>query len=195
MLSHCVAGIILMSAARTAAAQDSLVAANDLYLAAAYEDALTLLNRLRASAHGADDTRFIEQYRAFCLLALGQTAEAGHAIEAVVTAAPLYRPSDADVSPRIRSAFRDVRRRMLPDIIQKKYAEARAAFDRGDRAAARDGFAQVLELLADTDITSAASQPPLSELRIVAVGFRDLTAPPAVPPQPVTLARPPPAAP
>jgi TonB family protein len=196
-LGRCVAGIILLIAliaARSSAAQDSLFAARDLYNAAAYEDALTQLNRLRASAHGADDARYIEQYRAFCLLALGRTTEAEHAIEAVVTAAPLFRPSDADVSPRVRSAFRDVRRRMLPDIIQRKYAEAKAAFDSKDRAAARDGFTQVLELLADTDVTSG-SQPPLSELRTLAVGFRDLSAAPAPAPQPVTLARPPPAEP
>src|SRR5204862_7482730 len=120
----------------SALAQDPLVAARDLYRAAEYEDALGRLDSLRRSAHSGDDSRFIEEYRAFCLLALGRTAEAERAMEAVVTAAPSFRPSDAEESPRVRSAFRDVRRRMLPAIIQQKYAEAKAAFDRHDSLSA-----------------------------------------------------------
>src|SRR5204862_4705323 len=119
----------ILATGRAAGAQESLMAARDLYTAAAYEDALALLNRLRASAHRADDSRYIEQYRAFCLLALGRTTDAERAIEAVVTAAPQYRPSESDASPRVRLAFRDVRRRMLPDIIQQRYAEAKGAYD------------------------------------------------------------------
>ena len=91
-----IATTILLAAARLTLAQDSINAARDLYTAAAYEDALALLDRLRASAHRADDSRFIDQYRAFCLLALGRAPEAERAIEAVVTVSPLYRPSDAD---------------------------------------------------------------------------------------------------
>ena len=154
----------MLAVAHAAAGQESLLAARDLYTAAAYEDALALLNRLRTSAHRADDNRYIEQYRAFCLLALGKTAEADLAIEAVVTVAPTYRPSDADASPRVRSAFRDVRRRMLPGIIQQKYADAKAAFDRKELATARAGFKQVLDLLGDPDIAPAATAPPLSEM-------------------------------
>src|SRR5207247_1639951 len=81
-----VAAIVVLAIARTAASQESINAARDLYTAAAYEDALALLDRLRASAHRADDSRYIEQYRAFCLLALGRTTDAERAIEAVVTA-------------------------------------------------------------------------------------------------------------
>src|SRR5439155_20551105 len=100
--------------------------------------------RVRASGQRSEDRRFIDQHRAFCLLALGRTAEAERAIEAVVELAPAFRPSDADASPRVRIAFRDVRRRMLPAIIQQKYAEAKAAYDRNDSAAAGSGFKQVL---------------------------------------------------
>jgi len=170
-----IAAAIVLATARHAQSQDSINAARDLYTAAAYEDALALLDRLKASAHRADDSRFIEQYRAFCLLALGRTTDAEHAIEAVVTAAPQYRPSESDASPRVRLAFRDVRRRMLPDIIQQRYAEAKGAYDRKEVAVARTRFRQVLDLLNDPDLATAVNQPPLSEIRTLAMGFRDLT--------------------
>src|SRR5947207_2840825 len=95
-------------------AADSLTAARDLYAAAEYEDALVLLNQLQPGDHEPDERRAIEQYRAYCLLALGRSADAEQAIAAMVTATPLYKPSGADVSPRVRSAFSEVRRRMLP---------------------------------------------------------------------------------
>src|SRR5438034_3862203 len=117
----CVTAAIVLAFGIAAEAQDSVNAARDLYTAAAYEDALTVLDRLRASARRTDDSRSIEQYRAFCLLALGRTDDAERALEAVVAVAPAYRPSAADVSPRVRSAFSDVRRRVLPRVIQQKY--------------------------------------------------------------------------
>ena len=93
-----------------------------------------MLNRLRSTEHPASQSRAIEQYRAFCLLALGRPADAEQAIEAVVAAEPSFQPGESDASPRIRSAFTSVRRRMLPSIIQQKYAQAKAAFDRKDFA-------------------------------------------------------------
>jgi len=165
--------------AGTTVAQDPLVEARNLYNAAAYEDALVRLDTLQGSARGNE--RVVDQYRAFCLIALGRTAQAEHAIEAVVTAAPSYHPEE---SPRIAAAFRDVRRRMLPDIIQRRYADAKAAFDRHDSTAALAGFQDVLTLLADADIAALVGVPPLSELRTLAIGFRDLSTPPS---QPATL--------
>ena len=73
---------------------------------------------------------------------------------------------------------------MLPGIIQQKYTAAKTAFDLQDRAGAKDGFTQVLDLLTDADITSQANQPPLSELRTLAAQFRDLSAPAPPPPAP-----------
>ena len=186
---------LTMTTAGTAGAQDSLAAARELYASAAYEDALAVLNRLRAPT-SRDEGRTIDQYRAFCLLALGRAAEADNAIEAVVTAEPSYHPSDADVSPRVRTAFADVRRRMLPVIIQQRYAQAKGAFDRKEFAAAADSFSQVLSLMTEPDIASAAKQPPLSDLRTLAAGFHDLSAsaaapPPVAPPPPAPPALPP----
>jgi len=191
-----VAGNVLVAA--SAGAQDAdLTAARDLYASAAYDDALTMLNRLRSSEHPASQSRAIEQYRAFCLLALGRSADAEQAIEAVVAAEPSFQPGETDASPRIRSAFTTVRRRMLPSIIQQKYAQAKVAYDRKDFAAAADGFAYVLTALADQDVATEARQPPLSDLRTLAGGFQELAAkaaapPPPPPPAPVVAAATPP---
>jgi hypothetical protein len=185
--ARCLAATVVLTATRTILAQDALIAARDLYRAAAYEEALVRLDNLRGAGRVADEGRFIEQYRAFCLLALGRTAEAERAMEAVVTAAPSFRPSDADESPRVNSVFREVRRRMLPGIIHQQYAQSKAAFDRHDSVSARAGFQRVLDLLADADIASVVNQPPLSELRTLASGFRDLSARAVPRPSPVPL--------
>jgi len=203
--SHLVA-VVMLTMAEAAAAQASLADARALYSAAAYDDALAMLDGLHASDQRPEDGGAIDQYRALCLLALGRTNEATRAIQAIVAALPSYHLSETEVSPRVRAAFRDVRQGMLPAIIQQKYAEAKAAFDRRDLAAASEGFKLVVELLTDSDLGSAANQPPLSQLRALAIGFRDLTvaaAPPpasplpprASPPAPVATAAPAPAPP
>jgi hypothetical protein len=180
--------VLVVASPFVIAADESVSAARDLYAAAAYEDALLLLNRLRSSGRGPDEARAIEQYRAFCLLALGRRDDAEQAIAAVVAGAPSYHPSEAEASPRVRSAFSEVRRRMLPTITQEKYAAAKAAYDRKELPAAADGFKQVLDLLADPDLGQGANQPPLSDLRTLAKGFYDLSASvPTAPPAPVPL--------
>lgn len=181
-----VAGAMLYGAIASAApaADDPIAAARDLYAAAEYENALSLLNQLRLADHRPEEARTIEQYRAFCLLALGRPSDAEQAIAAVVIAEPSYQPSNGDVSPRVRTAFSDVRRRMLPAIIQEKYAAAKMAFDQKNFIAAATGFEQVLLVMADPDVSTAVNQPPLSDLRQLAKGFRELSAAAAVPPPP-----------
>jgi hypothetical protein len=187
-------GSLLLLGAVPVSAQDSLNAARDLYAGAAYEDALDVLNRLRARDRSESDSRTIEQYRAFCLLALGRGEEADRAIEAVVTAEPSYSPSTTEVSPRIRSAFTDVRRRMLPLIVQQKYAQAKAAFDRREYDSASNQFKKVLDIFHDPDLGSAANRPPLSDLLTLSVGFHELSVSSATPPSaPAPLAPPAPA--
>jgi len=179
-----VAALLLIAGARGAAAQDTLTAARDLYVGAAYEDALQVLNRLRAAGVRREDARVVEQYRAFCLLALGRSADAELAIEAVVDAEPMYKPSNSEVSPRLRSAFSDVRRRKLPAIVQQKYMSAKAAYDRKDWKEAETGFKQVLDVLSDSDLQGAANEPPLSDMKVLATGFHQLSAASAAPPPP-----------
>jgi TonB family protein len=195
-----VAAVVVLPAAVHAApeppAGDDLSSARDLYAEADYENALQLLNRLRVADHRPEDTRAIEQYRAFCLLALGRSTDAEQAIAAVVLAEPGYKPS-SDLSPRVRTAFTDVRKRLLPGIVQEKYAAAKMAFDQKNFMAAATGFQQVLETMNDPDLGTAVNQPPLSDLKTLAMGFRDLAAsavpppPPPPPPAPVAAAAPP----
>jgi TonB family protein len=177
----CIGAVGLLTTVPTALAQSrSLGTARSLYVAAAYEDALAMLNGLPASDR-REDKGLVEQYRAFCLLALGRMAEADRAIEAAIVAAPFTQPSENDVSPRVRSRFRDVRRRMLPAIIERQYAEAKAAFHRRDTAAA-ERFTQLLKLIADAELQSVVTQPPLSQLRAMATDFLALSTPRASPP-------------
>lgn len=195
-LTATLAVTFVLSGAGAYAQESDLAAARELYASASYDDALAVLDKLRSSGRSAGQARAIEQYRAFCLLALGRAADAQQAIEAVVAAEPSYQPNESDVSPRVRTAFADVRRRMLPVIIQQKYAQAKTAFDRKDFAAAATGFSQVLVTLADPAVSAEAGRPPLSDLRMLAVGFEELSAkaaaPPPPPPAPPVVAAPPP---
>ena len=85
---------------------------------------------------------------------------------------------------------------MLPAIVQKHYTEAKGAFDRSDFADAAPAFKQVIDALADPDLAHAAAQAPLSDIRVLAAGFHELSmkaiAPPPAPPAPVVVAAPPP---
>jgi TonB family protein len=172
-------------------AQESVAVARDLYTSANYEDALAVLSRLDSPANQPSDRMAINQYRAFCLLALGRMNEAERAIEAVLSVDLLYRPTDTSMSPRLRTAFAGVRQRMLPGIVQQEYARAKAAFERQDYPTAIAQFDRVLQALADPDLGVAAKSPSLADLGTLATGFRDLSVK-AIAPPPVQA--PPPAA-
>jgi TonB family protein len=163
-------------AAPAASAQDMLASARALYTSAEYESALATLNQMRANGLVTEDVPTVEQYRALCLLALGRSSEAEAAMAAAVAAVPSFSPSGSDVSPRVKSTFAEVRRRVLPTIVQQKYSEAKSAFDRRDFVTAGDGFTEVLRVLDDPDLATIASQPPLADMRTLARGFKDLSA-------------------
>lgn len=186
---------VALLAAAPAAAQDLLGSARAQYTAADYDAALLTLNQMRSNGLVTEDVPAVEQYRALCLLALGRSSEAEEAMAAAVAAVPSFSPSGSDVSPRVRSTFIEVKRRVLPGIIQQRYAAAKAAFDRKDFMVAGEGFTQVLSVLDDADLASAAARPPLSDMRTLAKGFRDLSAsaaaavvPTPSPPRPATPA-------
>lgn len=181
-----VTGALLLLTAQVSG-QETLAGARELYHAAAYEDALRVLDRVEQGSQPAERP-VIHQYRAFCLVALGRTADAERAIETVVAVNPFYHPSGVDVSPRLRAAFTSVRQRMLPAIIQQTYAHAKQAFDQKDFAAAAAGFDQVLQALADPDLAGESKRSPLSDLGTLAVGFRELSVRASAP---VTAAVPP----
>ena len=160
----------------------SLVAARELYASAEYHEALTILDTLSNGDQSKEDRRTIELYRTLCLLAVGRRADADRAIETLVAHDPLYRPAADDIPPRMRAAFTDTRKRLLPSILQQKYTSAKAAFDRGEFVSAVEGFKQVLDGLADPDMGPAATQPPLADLRMLAVGFHELSVKASMPP-------------
>jgi len=178
-----------------ASGRDPITSARDLYASARYDEALAVLNDLRPDQGSPmTDRKAIEQYRSLCLLALGRGSEAESAIAAVVTADPAYLPGDAEASPRVRTAFSDVRKRLLPDIATARYGEAKGSFDRKDFAAAVPQFRQVLALLDDPDMGGR-----LPDLKTLSAGFLDLAvaaaAPRPEPPKPAAVPPPAPAPP
>jgi hypothetical protein len=150
------------------------IVARDLYGSADYTGALTIFNRIKTAGVTSGDVVSVEQYRALCYLALGDAAEAQHAVETIVAAVPFYRPTGSDISPRLESAFTEVRRRVLPDIVRQKYASAKAAYVRKDYGQATVEFGDVLRLLDDPDLADAA-HGSLSDLRVLADGFVNLS--------------------
>jgi TonB family protein len=190
---------VLVAAASVLAQQDPLSSARELYASARYDEALATLNSLRVSEDVTvkpADVRAVEQVRSLCLLALGRASEAQEAIAAVVAVDPFFQPGETDAAPRVRAAFQDVRRRMLPEIATERYQAAKANYERKDYSSASDQFRQVIALLQDPDM-----QGRLSDLRTLSSGFLELSEaaekaadapkapePVAPPPAPVRLA-------
>ena len=112
-------------------AQDPLSAAKELYASAAYDEALAALNRLKAGASPAL-TIEIDQYRAFCLFALGRTKEAEAVAEGVVRANPLVDVRSEETSPRIVALFTDLQKQMLPGLDSRSLPHS-ARIDGGSR--------------------------------------------------------------
>ena len=189
----CVIAAVLFTAVAPVSAEESLATARDLYAAAAYDDALKMLDTLAVRA-ASDDRDTTQLYRVMCLVALGRKADADKAIQALVTANPRYRPAAEDISPRVLTAIRDARRLVLPGVIQQEYTVSKAAFDRQEYADASRGFKNMLDALSDPDLGTAGGESPLSDLRMLAIGFYDLSAkaaaPPPLPTAPVRTATP-----
>jgi tetratricopeptide (TPR) repeat protein len=161
----------LAVAASALANQDALAHAKDLYASAAYDEALTVLDRLQLEPPVTDADE-VGQYRAFCLLALGRTDEGRRAIQALVESNPLFLPSEQQTSPRLLAVFRDVRRQLIPRLVRNSYADAKSAFDQKEMQGAAKGFERVLLLLNDPDSTDFEGSV---DIRMLATGFRDLS--------------------
>ena len=175
--------ILLLAGAAPLDAQESVQAAQTLYASASYDEALGVLDRLEKATLSQSELKVINQQRALCLLALGRGAEAEMAIAAVVMADPLFRPDTSSVSPRVRNAFREVRTKLLPDLVQKEYVEARRLYDEKSWPEAAVAFDRVLALTTDADLT-AAQQAALVDQRVLADGFAKLAHAAAAPPPP-----------
>jgi len=145
--------------------------AKELYRSAAYDEALGVLDTIRASAPSTE-TLEASEYRVFCLVALDRKDEARNAIAALISANPFYELSETQASPRVRAVFTEVRKSLLPSLVQSAYTEAKAAFDRKDPESATR-FERVLTLLRDPDLSPNSD---LGDLAVVAAAFRDLSA-------------------
>jgi hypothetical protein len=178
--------VIASCLAAPARAQDALAAAQALYSAAQYEEALKAFDGLKsAGSHAVAEAIAIENGRAGCLLALDRKADAEQAIEQIVGLDPFFKPTEDDTSPKVRAVFREVRRRVLPAALQQVYGRAKAAYERRNYEEALTGFKQSLALLEDPDLVLDASAR--SDLKLVAKAFEDLvvaasTRPPEPPP-------------
>ena len=186
LLHRSVLVLVLTLVAASATAQDALSVARELYAAAAYEDALVLLDGLRTAAEQPEESRTIEQYRAFCLLALGRAEDAEHAIEAMYAIDPTFVPATAELSPRLLSAFSDVRQRTVPDMLKRRYLEAKAAYSDEHYLDAAARFSEILGVLEHLDVEVLTSDPLLAELEVLSGGYRDLSLAAATPPPPPT---------
>ncbi len=166
------ASVMCLTWCAVVAADDDLLGrAKDLYRSAAYDEALGVLDSIAATTPLVDSVE-VNEYRVFCLVALDRKDEARNAISALVSANPSYQLSEAQASPRVRAAFKEVRQSLLPSLVQHAYADAKAAFDRKDPHAATE-FERVLTLLHDPDLTSSSE---FADLAVVAAAFRDLSA-------------------
>ncbi len=167
IFSRTLVALIALSLPVPGAAQGSLAPVRELYASASYDEALAALDTM-ASA-GAPSVA-VERYRVLCLVALGRTADADRAIERIVRADPFYEIGD-EAAPRIRTAFEQVRTRLLPGIVRGIYADGKAAFERKGFAEAAAAFQTVIDLI---DTPELINQPGMDDLRMVSAGFRSL---------------------
>ena len=155
--------VLLAGVPGIARSQDAFERAKTLYLEAAYEDALALLD-----TPGPGGTADVHLYRALCLLALGRSSEADAAIARSIEADPLATVARQDVSPRVASLLAEARRRMLPEMARRRVADGRLAYQQGDRAGATQRFEAAIRLLDDPTL---ANQSELTDLKTLASGF------------------------
>ncbi len=160
----------LCMTAATSGAQEPMTKARELYTAAAYEEALGALVRL-----DSDEAR---QYRALCLLALGRQTEATTALEALITASPMFTPPAEEVPPRFLALVSDVKRKLLPTIARKIFADAREQFRAKTNDAGLKQFGLVVALTSDPAFKDSADA---QDLQTLATGFIDLVRTAAAP--------------
>jgi hypothetical protein len=165
-------GFVLAAAAAGLAAQDPLGAAKDLYASAAYDDALSTLSRMDGGSIAPEIAREVDQYRAFCLYALGRTREADSVAESMIRKAPLAELG-ADASPRLEMMFTDVRKRLLPSLIRERFRTARSAFDQKRFAAAEPLLSEARLMIVEAE-KLGVNDDGLGDLGVLVGGFLQL---------------------
>ena len=187
MRTHrCVLGLMaaaLLGAAAPALAEDRLADALRLYDDASYPRALEVLDQLSIE----QPSPRVHQFRALCLIALGRPDAAERAMADIVAADPFFALEPEAASPRVAAQFAAVRRRLLPPLIRRGFADATALYREGATERARHRFDDVLRLLDDPVLQSDQS---LADLALVASAFVELTKAQAPPPPLAVISRP-----
>jgi TonB family protein len=164
----------LLLAPSVARGADDLSTAKELYAAAAYEDALTLLGKLSESSSTAPDVAAqIDVYRSFCLYALGRTQEAEAVAQSLLRKNPLFKPQSEDLSPRVEAMFTQVRKQLLPGLIREKYRAAKAAVDRKEFVEAEPQLVLVRDMIKQAEQLGIRDES-VTDLGVLADGFLDL---------------------
>jgi len=162
-------GLVWLVALSATAAAQSIDRVRELYVAAAYEEALAAMPIVAGEPARTD----LEQYRALCLLALGREEEAAAAVERLVRDNPTFLPPPSDTSPRMQSIFTSARSKVLPGMARQAYRDAKAAYEAKDRDVARRGFQRALDLV---DSLPDAAKTGLADLHLLAAEFLELSA-------------------
>lgn len=186
--------VALLGGAAQAAAGDRRAEALRLYDDAMYTRALEVLDQIAIEQPSPD----VHQYRALCLIALGRPDAAERAMADIVATDPFFALDAEAASPRVAAQFAAVRRRLLPPVIRRGFADATARYREGATAQAQQQFNRVLKLLDDATLQNDQA---LSDLALVASAFVELTRaqtpPPPIPsiPRSIVAASLPPALP
>ena len=173
---------VLIGTASVAMAGDRLAEALRLYDDAMYTRALEVLDALAIEQPSAA----VHQYRALCFIAIGRADAAERAMSDIVAADPFFVLDGEAASPRVAAQFAAVRRRLIPPIIRRGFAEATARYREGGTARAHEQFDQVLKLLDDPALQNDQA---LSDLALVASAFVELTRAQTPPPPISPIAR------
>jgi TonB family protein len=161
--------VVSIAAASVArAADEPLADAKALFAAASFDGALAALDRLDA-ANGAQPEAL--EYKALCLLALGRPADAQAITETLVSTVPTFAVAEGDFSPRFVELLTETRRRMVPVIARRLFADGREQYRDRKSADAQRAFQQVVTLAGDPVWREAAEA---EDLRTLASGFLDL---------------------
>lgn len=179
----------ISSASIAFAADEPLSDAKALFAAASFDGALAALDRLD-SANAAQPEAL--EYKALCLLALGRPADAQKITETLVTTVPTFAPADADLSPKFLQLLTETRRRIVPTIARRLFADARDQYRSKNTADAKRVFEEVMTLAGDRVWRDTAEA---EDLRTLASGFLELLDGAAAPAPKAAAEPPPPAAP
>ena len=152
---------------------DRLAESRQLYESAEYDRALAAMDTIDTQSLAPEVARDRALYQALCLFALDLRVQAAARIEAAFEVDPLFRPK-GELSPRVHAFIDEVRARVRPALAHQHYRAGKALFDSKRYEAALKEFTLVLELANENGGLAAGAE--LSDVRMLAEGFRDLAA-------------------